>query len=464
MSEAGKIRIDELIEIVKSGGAVKTGIDVFNEHGVLLLEKDVVVKDVKPLQIVRDAGIKRVPINALGSGGLWDAEGNRVVFSGPMPRETPDAMPALTGSIGERIEKINETKKLAAEKHQHAKVCIRKVIEEIKNTGGEFDFQAVESVVSELIDFLVAHENGFSYLTREILSYDDYLYNHSINVCTIAAAALHKFNKSFSNAVNMFLSGLSFETLLFKDENPAEAFALFNDEEVRNIAIGFFLHDVGKTAIPDHVINKKGPLDSEEYDLVKLHSFDKGQEILEKSGIHDTFIKNVIKFHHCSLFRGESGCYPKDLAPAQVPPYVKICKLADMYDAMTSKRCYKDALNPISVVTELFRKYANKDRLLQFIVDSFIRTVGIYPAGSIVKLRNGQKAFIIDSRGPIVVPFTSKEGTPFTIMKDPVNIEDVEKRNPEFGIDRHATLSSPVEEYKFLPKYLQISGKIISAG
>ncbi len=464
MLESGKVSIEQLIEIVKNGGSVRTGIDVFNDRGVLLLEKDVRVEGVKPLEVIKNAGITHVPVNTLASGGLWDKNGTRLLFSEKKVSSPAASSEADSESVEKRIAQINEIKRLAGEKHAQAKDCIRQIVEEIKKSGGEFDYQAVEDVVTDLLSFLEETENGFSYLTHEISSYDEYLYNHSINVCTVGAAAMQKFNRSFSDAVNFFLNGMSFEVLKNKDESPEEVFVLFNKEEIRNIAIGFFLHDVGKVTIPDKVMNKTGPLSREEYDLARRHSFDKGEEILEKSGIQDTHIRNIVRYHHCKLYMGETNCYPEDFPPAQVPPYVKICKMADIYDAMTSKRCYNEALNPISVVTELFRKYANKNRLLQFIVDSFVRTVGIYPVGSIVTLRNGQKVCVIDSKGPIVVPFTSKKGTPFSFIKAPLNIGEAEKQDPEFGIDRRATLASSAEEYRNLPKQLQPSSPGNSPG
>lgn len=464
MQKSGNMPIDRLIAIVKKGGSVQTGVDVFNDRGVLLLERHVRVNDVRPLRVIKRAGVDRIPVIETGGGGVWDEDGNRMAISGASPGSRPWSAGAVGESAEKRISRINEIKRLAAEKHEQAKSCIRKVIEEIKKTGGEFDYQAVERVVTDLLSFLAEHENGFSYLAREISSYDDYLYNHSINVCTIAAASMHRFNRSFSDAVDKFLNGLSFESLQFREPVPSESFVYFNEEEMRNIAIGFFLHDVGKVTLPGIVINKKGALSPDEYALVRRHSYDRGKEILEKSNVHDTFVRNIVRYHHCALYRGEPNCYPEYIGPAQLPPYVKICKLADMYDAMTSRRCYKDALNPIAVVTDLFREYANKDRMLQFILDSFVRTVGIFPAGSVVHLKNGQRAYIIDSQGPIAIPFTSREGTLFNIMKSPVHLGDAKKRDPGLAIDRRATMHSQASEYKKLPKYLQPSLRATSSG
>ena len=240
MPQAGIVSINKLIEIVVGGGCVKTGMDIYNKRGVLLLEKDVEVKEVKVLETIKDFGISQVPISVIGEGGLWDENGNRIALSQETPQPRLSFRSTAPDSVVKRIHRINEVKQLAVEKHRMAKACIKKVLDDIETSGGEFDYNAVENVVTDILDFLATHENGFSYLTREIFSYDDYLYNHSINVCTIATAALLKFNRSFSNAVNMFLDGLSLESLVYENGPAQESFVLHNEEEIKNITIGFF--------------------------------------------------------------------------------------------------------------------------------------------------------------------------------------------------------------------------------
>jgi hypothetical protein len=90
--------IENLIEIVKSGGRVKTGIDVYNKKGTLLLEKNVLVDRVRPLEIIRENGIRSVPVNSAADGGLWDDKGNliRVGLDGqiefvPVPLKKPNS-------------------------------------------------------------------------------------------------------------------------------------------------------------------------------------------------------------------------------------------------------------------------------------------------------------------------------------------------------------------------------------
>ena len=157
------------------------------------------------------------------------------------------------------------------------------------------------------------------------------------------------------------------------------------------------------------------------------------------------------------MYKNEKGCYPDDKHPLELPPYVKICKLADIYDAMTSKRCYKEAFNPVGVVTDIYREYGNKDKMLQFILRVFARIVGIYPAGSVVRLNNGQLTMIIDSQGPIVIPFTDEYGEPLTAKQNPIDFSEIEHLSDDIGIDRRAPLKTPLEVYEKLPSYLKVA-------
>jgi cyclic di-GMP phosphodiesterase len=448
-----KIPIDELIDIVATGGSVKLGVDVYNDKNILLLDKNAFVKDTKLLLRIKAAGIKELPINSKKNGGLWDKNGKNL-YTPALPAKTadPQFFPA-PDSLKRRIQDIHELKILAAEKYSHAKNCIKTVIKDIKNTGGEFDFNLVENTVNDILDFLIENENGFSHLTKEIFSYDDYLYNHSINVCTIATAVLQKFNPS--SRTNSTLQTNAFESLANGNGNLRSDF-IFTLEEIRNISTAFFLHDVGKVLIPEDILNKNGPLTDEERNIVQCHSYEKGAEILEKNRINDPVIKSIVKHHHSAIYRNEPGAYPADSPlPAQIPIYVKIGKLADIFDAMTTKRCYKDALNPAGVVYNLFRQYANKDNFLQIILHSFVKTIGIYPAGSIVKLRNGQQVYVIDSEGPVVLPFTDTSGDPLSHPADPLNLKEVEDIDPFFSVDRETELVSPIAVYEQLPNYIR---------
>ncbi len=464
-----RISIDQLIEIVRSGGKIKTGVDVYNEKGLLLLEKNILVDKVRLLEIIKDNGIVSVPMDSALDGGLWDSGGNRIDFdvegrvgyrkidSGNASTDTPFFPDVATNEIEMRLLEIEEIKKQAARKYSDAKKTIKKVLTDIKNTGGEFDFDEVESNVSELVDFLVVADNPFSYLTQEIFSYDDYLYNHSINVCAIGTAVVHRFNSHFSATIDDFIRGNSadihhpFEKVAQK---TSQSFTCYYPEELSDISLGFFLHDIGKIIVSETILNKEGRLTPREFEEVKKHSFEYGVELLDRNQLKNSIIRSIINYHHAPLYEGEERCYPLDRKNSQIPLYVKICKLADIYDAMTSRRCYKEAINPINVVTQIFRNYARKDNMLQYILHAFVKSIGIYPPGSIVYLRNGQMAYVLESKGPLVIPFTDDREKPLREKPDPVSLGAFGSDDVRM-IDNRRSVQTPREVYDRLPAYLR---------
>ncbi|MFO7883658.1 MAG: hypothetical protein R6U68_02460, partial [Desulfobacteraceae bacterium] len=267
-----KINIDYLIEIVARGGTVKTGIDIYNKKGILLLDKNVLVDSTRTLEVIKENGINSVPFVEGKESGIWNAGGDSISVSkeGELDYKTgvQDDVhkPFPVSGIEKRLKEIDELKHNAEGKYIQAKSTIKKVLDDIRATGGEFDYNEVEGQVSSLVDFLSMSENPFSYLTKEILTYDDYLYNHSVNVCAIGTAVLIRFNTSFSSVVNGHLNaGTSsvyspFEKKSGKEKN---AYTCYQKDEICDIATGFFLHDIGKVLIPEETLNKSGKLTSE---------------------------------------------------------------------------------------------------------------------------------------------------------------------------------------------------------
>jgi len=420
------LNIERLIDIVRRGGAVRTGVDVYNKENVLLLEKTVLVTNIKPLQIIQEKGIGLVSIDTENEGGLWDHRGRSV-----LPKPSPPK-PVTIPSVKERVKHITTIKREAAHKYQEAKKNIKRVIGDIKRTGGEFDQEVVEETVGDLLDFITRNDSAFFYLTREIFSYDDYLYHHSINVCTIGTAIMKKSVQMFGGQIRPYSS-----------------------QDLQDISTGFFLHDVGKVLLPGTTLNKPGRLTLEEFELVKGHSFKYGAEVLKKNGIHNRIIRDIVRYHHGPLFDGENRCYPPVRSAIDLPPHVRIGKLADLYDAMTSKRCYKDAVNPVSVVTNIVRGYAGKDEDLQLLLHAFVKSIGIYPPGSVVHLMDNRLAYILDSEGPIVLPFTDERGETIWKQPDPVDLADEGLKVAGWKVNDERPLVSPIDAYRRFPDYLK---------
>ena len=158
-----RISIDNLIEIVRTGGKVKTGMDVYSEEGILLLDKDIVLEKPRILEIIKGKGIRSVPVNTALNGGLWDASGRRIKAHSDglldvseereaselydPPEETAEIIsyPDISSNeIEARLKEIDEIKRRAEKKYKEAKQSVKKVLNDIRDTGGQFDYDEVE--------------------------------------------------------------------------------------------------------------------------------------------------------------------------------------------------------------------------------------------------------------------------------------------------------------------------------
>ncbi|SFN57901.1 GAF domain-containing protein [Formivibrio citricus] len=121
----------------------------------------------------------------------------------------------------------------------------------------------------------------------------------------------------------------------------------FNDEFIEYIHLFAPMHDIGKIAIPDHILSKPGKLDPDEFDMIKGHS-GIGREIIDNmvkefafSGfLHIEMLRNIVEFHHEAL---DGSGYPHGLKGAEIPIEARICAVADIFDALTNQRPYKPA-------------------------------------------------------------------------------------------------------------------------
>lgn len=119
-----------------------------------------------------------------------------------------------------------------------------------------------------------------------------------------------------------------------------------DDMTIENIALASIMHDIGKISIPDRILNKMGRLDREEYEIMKTHTI-KGAELLRKIPVmrkHDYYkYAYDIALHHHERYDGRG--YPEGLVGDQNTVWAQIVALADCYDALLSKRAYKDAFS-----------------------------------------------------------------------------------------------------------------------
>ena len=185
---------------------------------------------------------------------------------------------------------------------------------------------------------------------------DEYTFKHSVDVATMAMVIAKKH-------------GLS-------------------DEMVKEIGISGLLHDVGKSKIPNEVLNKPAKLTDEEFLLMKQHAAFGYQILKEKNSFNDRILLGVLQHHEKLNGKG----YPMGVPENKIHLYARIIAVADIYDALVTERPYKPGFSKRDAVEMIMAMTGELDI---HVMQSFLGSVILYPVDSIVTLSNGEKAKVV---------------------------------------------------------------------
>lgn len=177
-----------------------------------------------------------------------------------------------------------------------------------------------------------------------------------------------------------------------------------DEYQLEQLVLAALLHDVGKSTIDFSILNKPGRLTDEEYEIIKTHS-QKGYDILSSSKLFSQNICEAVLSHH----ENEDGTgYPNNIKKNEIPLFSKIIHICDVYSALTSKRCYKDAWTYEEALNELNKNITKYDReileILKIILPYYMRD-------DVVLLSTNQLATIINinNNGILVQVFGSND-------------------------------------------------------
>ncbi|CAM3780538.1 HD-GYP domain-containing protein [Mesobacillus zeae] len=210
-----------------------------------------------------------------------------------------------------------------------------------------------------LIRCLISELNGSNELLSllsDVFIHDQYIFSHSLNV-------------------TLYTLAIGLEMKL-------------NGKDLESIGLGAILHDVGKMNIPREILLKPGRLTLEEYETIKAHAED-GFEILRSIQGLPLLVSHCAYQHH---ERMDGTGYPRGLKGEEIHLFGKILGVADVFDAVTSNRVYRNAMLPHEGLEILYAGYGSKFNAA--VIDAFKRAVVIYPAGLTVQLSNGKKGVV----------------------------------------------------------------------
>lgn len=250
----------------------------------------------------------------------------------------------------------------AEEFHRAAQICksAKRAISNMfldARMGRAIDQAVAREVAEEIADSVTRNAGALISLAR-LKTTDDYSYMHSVAVCALMVALGRQL-------------GLS-------------------DEEARAAGLAGLLHDIGKMDIPLEVLNKPGRLTDAEFAVVRRHPSD-GYKRLLSAGITDVATLDVCLHHHEKL---DGSGYPEGLAGEQISLFARMGAICDIYDAITSNRPYKAGWDPSESIKRMAQWVGT--HLDNRIFQAFVRSLGIYPIGSLVLLNSRKLAVVVD--------------------------------------------------------------------
>lgn len=310
----------------------------------------------------------------------------------PDEKAQPNKHATTVSRVDAKSERASAMRAIAA-----SKKAVASMFHDVR-MGKAIDTKALSSIVDDVSDSIARNETALISLAR-LKTKDDYTYMHSVAVCGLMIALARQLQ--------------------------------LNEEQVSQAGLAGLLHDIGKAGIPNEVLNKPGALTDEEFALVKLHP-ERGHNILQEAKVTDKVALDVCLHHHEKI---DGSGYPHQLKDEEISLFAKMGAVCDVYDAITSNRPYKAGWDP---AVSLQRMAQWKGHFDVDVFKAFVKSLGIYPVGTTVKLKSGRLAIVIDQSpksllSPVVKVFFSTKAN----ARIPVKVLDLSKAGERDAIEGH---------------------------
>jgi putative nucleotidyltransferase with HDIG domain len=312
-----------------------------------------VIKDPKDIQLILASKITEVWIDC--SKGDDVAVGDSSVSQ--EETVTPETEPELVVQAPLRTKLSQDTAPRTAAQEieratricQESKAAVVSMFEEVR-MGKAVDVGGARQLVEEISDSVARNPGAIISLAR-LKTADDYTYMHSVAVCAMMVALAKQLG--------------------------------LDEVQTRFCGMAGLLHDLGKAAMPMGVLNKPGKLTDAEFDIIKSHPTEGYKMIMASHGV-DAVSLDVVLHHHEKI---DGSGYPEKFKSSQISLYAKMAAVCDVYDAITSNRPYKSGWDP----AESLRRMAEwKGHFDPTVFQAFVKSMGIYPVGSLVRLASGR--------------------------------------------------------------------------
>jgi putative nucleotidyltransferase with HDIG domain len=310
------------------------------------------IENAPMLNKIIDAGIESVTIDtSLG----FDVE--EVVANEDNDQVDAEDFKEMSSIATEVV--VNHT---SAEEFERAKTVLSNACQMMQNMmrdvrlGKQVSLEQSEPVIESLVDTMFSCPSAVL-PQAQIKTVDKYTFQHSVAVSALSVA--------FGKVLNL----------------PRQ--------EIKELALGGLLHDIGKAKIPLHLLNKPSHLTDEEFAVMKTHVVHSAQLLKSVDNLSEVSFNAAAQHHE----RYDGTGYPNKLKEHEISLHGQMLAIVDVYDAITSIRSYHTALPPTEALRRLYEWSGS-----QFnprLVGAFIKGIGIYPAGSLVRLESERLGIVL---------------------------------------------------------------------
>nr|WP_217343632.1 HD-GYP domain-containing protein [Noviherbaspirillum sp. L7-7A]MBV0877691.1 HD-GYP domain-containing protein [Noviherbaspirillum sp. L7-7A] len=258
--------------------------------------------------------------------------------------------------------KVQAAVPIEAEFQRAAQICARSksavmsMFSEIR-MGKAIRLENAASLVEDISESVNRNVSALITLAR-LKNQDDYTYMHSVAVCALMIALAKQL-------------GLT-------------------EEQIKEAGTAGLLHDIGKMSVDSSILNKPGKLTDLEFEIVRRHPEEGHQYLLQAGGIGKAALDVCLHHHE----RVDGTGYPYRLKGEELSLYAKMGAICDVYDAITSNRPYKAGWCPADSIKKMASwsgTHFDAD-----VFKAFVKTVGIYPVGTLVRLTSGRLGVVVD--------------------------------------------------------------------